>query len=133
LEKAEVRLVEFIVKEKGCYFVDFGKDAFATLKLSVTSPQNGHIMEVNFGETVQDKQTIYRNPKGCVRYRKMLLELKKGTHEYIVEITPDERNSSDQAILMPPEIGKVMPFRYCELANEISVDNDKVSYFKGMN
>ena len=117
LQKREVHTQKIIEKEKGYYFIDFGKAAFGTAKLTVTSSSKKHTMEIHLGEALKNENSVNRNPEGNIRYRKIKLKLKKGTHTYTVTIPPDERNTRERAIKMPDYIGEVMPFRYCEITN----------------
>ena len=115
LEKHRIPPVRVVRKGLGHVFVDFGKAAFATLELVLTSPVDGHEMEVHLGEKTSGPNTVDREPGGSVRYRRMTLSLEKGTHAYTVEIPPDDRNTRETAIKMPREVGEVLPFRFCEL------------------
>lgn len=117
LEKREIAPVRFVAKDKWSYFIDFGKDAFGTIRLIMDSPEDGHMVEIHLAEALYDETSVERQPPECIRYRKIPLKLRKGRHEYTVEIPPDKRNTSAGAVLMPPKIGEVMPFRYCELTN----------------
>ncbi len=98
-------------------FVDFGKAAFGTVELTLTSPASGKVVEVHLGEVASDSNSVNRRPGGSRRYRMMTLTLDTGTHTYKVAITPDRRNTGSQAIKMPDYTGEVMPFRYCELVD----------------
>jgi len=100
----------------GRWFVDFGRAAFGTVVLKINSPDARQIA-VHLGEVLEGKTSINRNPGGSRRYRKMMLGVENGRRQYRVRITPDERNTKPGAVLMPVEIGEVMPFRYCELEN----------------
>ena len=115
LEKREIPPQEIIKAEKGNYFIDFGKAAFGTVELTVTSSSKKHTMEIHLGEALKNENSVDRNPEGNIRYRKIKLKLEKGTHTYTVSIPPDERNTRERAIKMPDYIGEVMPFRYCEI------------------
>jgi len=117
LEKNENKPVRIVKKGKGHYFIDFGKAAFGTVKLTLTSPSIKREVEVHLGEVPAGENSINRNPGGSRRYRKMVLSLEEGTHTYVVLITPDRQNTRERAIKMPEEIGEVMPFRYCEIIN----------------
>ena len=115
LEKTEIAPQRMVRKGPGDYFIDFGRAAFGTVKLTLTAPAPGLIVQVCLGEVLAGPETINPDPGGARRYRVMLLPLRAGTHTYGVAITPGERNSTGAAIRMPPEVGEVMPFRYCEL------------------
>ena len=114
-------------KAAGHYFIDFGRAAFGTVELKLTSPAAGREVEVHLGEVPAGTDGIDRNPGGSRRYRMMRLTLDEGTRTYRVAITPDKRNTGSRAIKMPKDIGEVMPFRYCEIVNSPSaLDATKV-------
>lgn len=117
LVKHEVRPVSVIRKQDGYYFIDFGKAAFGTVKITLDSPDDNQTVEVHLGEVIKGNDSIDRDPGGTRRYRRMDLPVQKGLHTYTVQITPDKRNTGQFAIKMPPDIGEVMPFRYCEIVN----------------
>jgi hypothetical protein len=105
------------------YLLDFGKDAFARLKLTLTSTQENDTAIVRLGEALKDGK-INRRPGGTIRFAEYFLPLQSGTHTYIIKIRPDRRNTDINAnesavrpILMPDYTGEVLPFRYCELEN----------------
>ncbi len=119
LATTRVKPARVVKKAEGHYFIDFGKAAFGTVELTLTSPEAGRKVEVHLGE-VPAGDAIDRNPGGSRRYRMMTLTLDQGTRTYRVPITPDKRNTGPQAIKMPEYIGEVMPFRYCEIVNSPS-------------
>jgi hypothetical protein len=103
--------------------IDFGKDAFGRLKVTLSSEKETDTLIVRLGETLRDGR-IDRLPPGTVRYAEYRLPLSAGTHTYAVKIRPDKRNTDVKAnvsavnpILMPDYTGEVLPFRYCELEN----------------
>ena len=104
--------------DKSVVFIDFGKASFGQLLLNLTSDTGKDSVVVHLGEALVDGR-IYQNkgwPAGpTVRYHRYTIGLKKGTHNYRIKITKDERNTGDMAILMPDYIGEVLPFRYCEI------------------
>ena len=106
-----------VKKAEGHYFIDFGKAAFGTVELTLTSPEAGRKVEVHLGEVPAGNDAIDRNPGGSRRYRMMTLTLDEGTRTYRVTIPPDKRNTGPQAVKMPESVGEVMPFRYCEIVN----------------
>ncbi len=115
LEKHEVAPVRLVKTGAGRTFVDFGKAAYGTVKLTLTSPSAGRRVEVHLGEVPAGDHAVNRKPGASHRYRKMLLSLEQGRHTYTVVIPPDKRNTGRAAIKMPKKVGEVMPFRYCEL------------------
>ena len=104
--------------------VDFGRDAFGQLAISLHSSTGRDTVTVHLGEAILDDGHVNRHPGGTIRYTKYLLPLMSGTHTYHLKIRPDGRNtdmkaneSSVKPILMPDYVGEVYPFRYCELEN----------------
>ncbi len=98
----------------GQWFVDFGRAAFGTLRLTVTSAR-ACTATVRLGEKLAADGRIDRQPPGSVRYRAIPLELTAGTQTVQVVIPPDERNTRPGAIRMPDELFEVLPFRYAEI------------------
>ncbi len=98
----------------GNSFVDFGKDAFGQVELTLRSNNANDTITVHLGECLKDGQ-IDRKPGGSRRYKSLQIPLLEGTHTYNPVIPDDGRNTKDRAIHMPMEIGEVLPFRYCEI------------------
>ncbi len=121
LTTTTVKPVRVVAKANGHYFVDFGRAAFGTVELTLTSPAEEHRIEVLLGEVYADPFSIDRDPGGTRRYRRILLPLSQGTHTYKLTIPPDRRNTGPNAIRMPESVGEVMPFRYCEIVDSPSV------------
>ena len=96
------------------WFIDFGRAAFGTVRLSIEVEEDVEI-QVVLGEVPEGRYGINPAPGGSRRYQVIPLQLKKGRGEYQVEIPSDPRNTGDFAILMPDEVFEVYPFRYCEL------------------
>lgn len=102
--------------------IDFGKDAFAQLKLVLSSEEDRSIV-VHYGEALKEGR-VDRDPGATIRYSYYPLDIQKGEHEYTIEFAADPRNTATTPvgsgalpILMPEYIGEVYPFRYCELEN----------------
>ncbi len=95
-------------------FVDFGKDAFAQLLLTLTSENENDSVTIHLGENAKEGR-VDRKPEASIRYQQYSLMLNKGTHTYKIKIKADRRNTGNTAILMPDYIGEVLPFRYCEI------------------
>ncbi len=115
LEKSEIPPVRFIRKAKGDYFIDFGRAAYGTVKLSLARPAPGASVQVCLGEVPAGRDGINSDPGGARRYRVMTVPLAGDVTTYLVAITPWAGNTHGAAIRMPAETGEVMPFRYCEL------------------
>ncbi len=126
LQQRVVQPVRFVQKAPGIYFVDFGKAAFGTVNILFPQPCSEDSIIVHLGETLKDSTTIDRNPGGTIRYRKIKSVLSPGSQNSVIQIPPDKRNTGPQAILMPPEIGEVLPFRYCEIETPMTLTEKSV-------
>lgn len=94
---------------------DFGKDAFAQPKLTVTTSNTHDTLLLHLGEALDKQGHINVAPPGSVRYRALKIPLPPGHHTYEPAIQPDARNTAKNAIHMPADIGEVLPFRYAEI------------------
>jgi arylsulfatase A-like enzyme len=97
------------------YLVDFGKDAFGTLELDYDA-QKAEALTVRLGEKILNGR-IDMNPGGTIRYQEVILNVSPEKQHYILDLPPDKRNTSGDAILLPDSFGVIMPFRYCEIDN----------------
>ncbi|MGI6233036.1 MAG: family 78 glycoside hydrolase catalytic domain [Prevotella sp.] len=97
-------------------FFDFGKDAFGTLRLTLTSDAAHDTITIRLGEKAENHR-VARRPGSSIRYSCYRMPLMRGTHTYTLTIKPDYRNTKKArgAIIMPAYIGEVTPFRYCEI------------------
>ncbi len=112
----------------GRTFVDFGRASLGTIRIELTCRSAGTIL-FRLGEVRSGRFDVNRNPGGSRRYREIEVEVSEGTHTYTLTIPPDERNTLTKRkndlplpLLMPKEIGEVLPFRFCviETANDLS-------------
>jgi len=118
LETHIIQPVKIINKAEGHYFIDFGRAAFGTLRLTVTSDSENHEMEIRLGEMRGPDYMVETDPGGSVVYQKIVLPLKQGTHTYRLEL-PHKKIG----VQMPEHIGEVIPFRYCEIIGSPSEIN----------
>jgi alpha-L-rhamnosidase len=98
------------------WLFDFGKDAFGTLLIRISSKSIDTLV-LHLGEKIAPNGQIDRNPGGSVKYQKVLLPLSPGTREYILNLSPDVRNTGPSAIHLPDSVGVITPFRYFEVEN----------------
>ncbi len=105
-----IRPVTVLRKGEGSYFVDFGRAAYGTLALTLETDNDNQAVEIHLGEKRTGPDTIDRNPGGTIRYRKLDLPLRKGRHEYLIELP-----RQSYGIRMPQHLPEVLPFRYCEI------------------
>lgn len=98
------------------YFLDFGKAALGQLTFQLTSPVSDSIT-IEVGEALERPNVIHKNPGRNIRYQKMPLFVKAGTHAYTLVWATNEKRNSRNPVLMPDYIGEVYPFRYVSIAN----------------
>jgi alpha-L-rhamnosidase len=101
---------EIVEKGAGHYFVDFGRAAYATLLLTLTSNRGDRTVEVRLGEKRGPDDSVDPNPGASIRYRRLFLPLLEGTHSYTIQLPRQE-----YGIRMPPHMQEVVPYRYCEI------------------
>jgi len=116
LKQTKIKPVSIMTNSEGRVFVDFGKAAFGWLELKPQSPERyagSFIFHV--GEKAIDK-TVDRQPGGTIRYAKITGALTQPS-VYRLPFLADKRNTNEKAgaIVLPPEIGVIMPFRYVEV------------------
>ena len=104
--------------DAGHVLYDFGRDGFGQIRLSVSSPNTNDTLIIQLGEALTPDGHINKAPPGSVRYRMIKVPLTQGRQWYVPAIPPDQRNTAKNAILMPADIGEVLPFRYAEMADE---------------
>jgi alpha-L-rhamnosidase len=118
LTHSQVKPVRVVTNSKGRVFVDFGRAAFGWVEL-LASPEmdRGGAFTLHLGEKA-DGLSVDTNPGGTIRYAKATGALTR-PGVYRVPLEVDKRNTSGgkegAAILLPPEFGVVMPFRYVEV------------------
>lgn len=95
-------------------FIDFGKDAFGRIRITLLGTSDTDTITVRLGEA-QKNGKINRSPGGTIRYALYKLPLMRRENTYIICIAPNKRNTGPFAIKIPEYIGEVLPFRYCEV------------------
>lgn len=120
LVKSDQVAEEMYRHSDGSIFLDFGKDAFSQIRLTLSS-NACDTLTLHFGEAAAESH-VDRKPGGSIRYCSYTLALRPGTHTYRVQFVPDKRNAAIKpdnsdvlAVLMPSYIGEVYPFRYLEV------------------
>ena len=126
LQKQDVFPVYVKSVSNAVSFIDFGKAAFGRLRLTLFGKNGYDSVTVRLGEA-QKEGRINRAPGGNIRYSEYKVALKGGWNTYVVAILPDKMNTGPRAIPMPPYIGEVTPFRYCEIDGyEGTIDKNQV-------
>ena len=114
----EVAPAGLIKKENGDTFIDFGRAAFATIRLTVAwQPPAGAPREALLGLNVGEKRKgdgIDPKPGGGVIFRKYQLPLTPGRREYTLQL-PRWQPRYPHSQPLPAHMPEVIPFRYCEV------------------
>ncbi|WP_052362295.1 alpha-L-rhamnosidase C-terminal domain-containing protein [Geminisphaera colitermitum] len=102
----------------GVLLIDFGRVAFGNLEFAPPAGVTGKIV-VHFGEAFANGR-IDRQPPGSVRYQSTTVTLDGDALPspplpLVIETSADERNTNELAVLLPPEWGIVLPFRWVEI------------------
>lgn len=119
-------------------FVDFGLDAFGTLRLELDeAPTEVQSFTVLLGEKRRGNQ-VDETPSGTIRFARYELTTRPGQRTYIIHLRKDARNTTTKInesgmlpVLMPDYIGEVMPFRYAAvigLKQKVRVSRTDVHY-----
>jgi hypothetical protein len=118
LVQKQVKPVRVVTNGQGRVFVDFGRAAFGWVELV---PPRGMLRggpyTLHLGEKAV-KDSVDPKPGGTIRYAKVAGALTSSS-VYRVPLPADKRNTNGgkegAAVLLPPEFGVVMPFRYVEV------------------
>ena len=110
------KAAKIIPKQKGEYFLDFGKDAFAQLQLHLNCEKNDTVI-IEAGELMEKEYTVNKNPSRNIRYIQIKLPVIVGEHDYSITWPKDDKRDSRDPIQMPAYIGEVFPFRYLSIKN----------------
>lgn len=97
----------------GSYFIDFGKDAFATLEINY-KPEKEETLTVRLGEKLIGAN-IDQKPGGKIRYREMQIQVTPEKSNYQIELIPNKKNTHYKAVALPDSFPVLMPFRYAEI------------------
>jgi hypothetical protein len=111
LQKSDEYPVAIKSLGEGHTLIDFGKDAWGQLKLTLFSDKENDTIAIHLGEHIQNGQ-VDRDPDGSIRYAEYKLPLLSGMHTYFIKMQTNKRHSIH---VMPDYIGEVTPFRYCEI------------------
>jgi hypothetical protein len=107
LVKQTIHPLHVLRRDDGVFFVDFGRDAFARLKLNLSSARN---VTVRLGEKLTEANRLDQKPGGSIRFLETSVTT-TANQDVLVDLPRKD------ARRMPAEVGPVMPFRYVELAN----------------
>ena len=98
------------------FFMDFGKDAFATINFTYHA-KTDHTLIFRIGEQLNGKSINRQPPKGShIRYQEIEVPVKAGNREYQLPVKINERNTlPGKALPLPEGFPVLMPFRYAEI------------------
>ena len=95
------------------FFVDFGRDAYGQLELTLESDREGRTVEIAVGQMYDEEMDrMSRRPLGKVVTTVFPLVLKKGRHTCKAEFPAATFGGTG---VVPSPVGEVRPFRYCEI------------------
>ncbi|AYN67414.1 DUF4976 domain-containing protein [Euzebyella marina] len=103
-------------KRENFFFIDFGKDAFATLKFNYRATK-AHTLTFRIGEQLKNSH-INREPekRSHIRYQEIKVPVTPNQTEYLLPIRKDKRNTlPGKALPLPEGFPVLMPFRYAEI------------------
>ena len=105
--------------DHGRVFVDFGKAAFGWVELVPPEGFTGGVYQVLLGEARHDDNTVDTWKGGTIRaWGSKVVTLKAGEKVHRINMPPNARNTyykgTPPAVMLPNEIGVVLPFRYVE-------------------
>ena len=124
--------------------IDFGKANFGQMRITLFGTPDMDTIRLHLGEKLTNGM-LDRNPGASIRFESFKIVAKPGWNTYKILIPSHYYDKKpDRIIRMPEYIGKVMPFRYCEIENypgrllssdkiqQITIHypfNDEASYF----
>lgn len=126
LERRRMEPVDVSLLLPGTWMIDFGREAFGWLELTVENPVAGEVVQLRIGETLQDGR-LNRAPGGSIRYEEERVVLEAGRKYYRVGMKPGPLNHRPVAIKLPDEVPGVMPFRYVEIETGNRSDPPKIT------
>ncbi len=122
-----ITATKFTKKADGHYYIDFGRDAFGTLKINFPKPiASEKIIEILLGEEKTENDFVKRDPYSKhVTFFQKQVKLTPGQTSLRLELP---KHRPDHTIWMPEKIGGILPFRYCEIINcPVELDRSMVN------
>ncbi|MGV8878649.1 MAG: alpha-L-rhamnosidase C-terminal domain-containing protein [Sphingobacteriaceae bacterium] len=107
-------------KHNNKLFLDFSKDAFATLTLSYKALKPETI-NITIGEQLNADGSINNKPAGSIRSHDVALHVHPQQSLYQISLKPDQRNTKLQAAQLPKSFPVLTPFRYVEISGNSQI------------
>lgn len=105
--------------ESGDTFVEFEKSVIGTLVFTANAEKDGPLT-IYLGERKNIDQTVNKNKgRSNIGYQQIEMQLKKGTHQYVVKLKEREIKGYLHSQKLAPHYPEVMPFRYAELVTSV--------------
>ena len=111
--------IQMAKPQEGIAFFDFERAAFGQVEFTLPEAVTGDTVWVSLGECVKDGR-VDSVPGGSRRYCRIPVATVKGRTTYRPELPRDKRNTRKNAVLLPEDIGVVMPFRYVEIEHPLA-------------
>lgn len=102
--------------DPGRFFVDFGRAAFATIRLTLTSPAEGRAVTILLGEKKTPDNHVDLKPGGSIYAGSHTFKLRQGTHTYDL-VLPRHVSKMPHSLVLPAAMPEVEPFRYAEIVD----------------
>lgn len=103
-----------VLNPNGNIFVDYGRDAFGQLEITLKGEHDTDTVVVHLGEANKGFK-VDKFPQGSVRYKRICIPLSKGQRTYTIKPDWEVYDNGLNSLYMPSEVGEVVPFRYCEI------------------
>ncbi len=110
----DIAPVSVVKNSEGNHFISFEKAAFATLKFRLEGAGDEDTLIIHLGEKSTDMQQVDKQPGGSISYRKVVMVLKKGVSDYMVEL-PRQRSRYPNSQVLAEHMPEVASFRYAEI------------------
>jgi alpha-L-rhamnosidase len=117
-------------KRDTTYFVDFGEDAYGSLKIDLSTHEFGAELppelKVRLGEKLDPSGAIDRKPGGFVSFHEGTMTLQADKHDYQLQLPPIKHPKGNMSEPIPG-LGEIAPFRYAEIEGGSLPQLDKTS------
>lgn len=102
--------------DNGNYFIEFEKSVIGILEFIATAEQDDTPVSIHLGERKNENQTVNKEPgRSNIGYQQIDMNLKKGTHSYIVKLAERKKSHYLHTQKLAPHYPDVIPFRYAEI------------------
>ena len=118
-----------IQSTEGSYLAGFEQSVIGILEFTASVKEDRLPIILHLGERKNEDQTVHKRPgHSNIGYEKVEMELKKGTHHYVLKVKEKNPKGYLHSQKLAPHYPEVMPFRYIEILgdfNLVSIDDIK--------